>query len=105
MVSQIKFLEEGEEVRMRGWSIDRESLPHPWEDMDYFVQKYITYEGRFMVVYHYHFMLLCHLHQGQLLKMPYYLLQCLKVMVDSTHHSEYLDSCVTHHMLIKLLVI
>ena len=103
--TQIEFLDQVEEVRMRGQGIDRESLPHPWEDVAYFFQKYITYERWFTVVYNFHFILLCHLHRGGSLNKPDYLLQFLKVMVDTTHHSKSLDSCVKHHRLIKLLMI
>lgn len=29
----IEFLGEGEEVRMRGWGVEIELVPHPWVDV------------------------------------------------------------------------
>jgi hypothetical protein len=50
-------------------------------------------------------MLLSHLHHGQLLNIPYFLLESLKSMTGSVRHSKHPQTCITNHGLIKLLVI
>ena len=70
--------------------------------------KYITCEGRFSIVYGYHFRLLCELRHGidsppvQKLSIPYFLLQSL--IECGTKSNEGIPDQLAHHGLIKLLV-
>lgn len=98
------FLRGTQHVRSQGKGVDTASLPPPWQNATYFIQKYITCEGRFTVLFHYHFMLLSHLHHGHLINLPYFLLQSLKHMAISMHSSKYPETCITNNGLIKLLV-
>ncbi len=60
--------------------IRRTSLPHPWGEVSYQIMKYISCEGRFSIVYGYHFRLLNELRYGmdlpvaRKLNLPYFLL-------------------------------
>ena len=70
--------------------------------------KYITFEGRFSIVYAYHFRLLTELRHRidppveQKLSIPYFLLQSL--MECATKLKEGIPDQIAHHGLIKLLV-
>jgi hypothetical protein len=105
LAAKVNFLRGEEQVKEKGKGIDRTSLPPPWKDVSYFVQRYITCEGRFTIVFNYHFMLLSHLHHGKFLNIPYFLLESMKLMASSVHQSKHPQACVSNHGLIKLLVI
>lgn len=88
--------------------IRRTSIPYPWNEFNYQIIKYVSYEGRYSIVYGYHFRLLHELRYGmdtptpQKLSIPYFLLQSL---IDSSINLKAggLDQ-LAHHGLIKLLV-
>ena len=88
--------------------IKRTSLPPPWSEVSYQVMKYITYEGRFSIVYGYHFRLLHELRYGmdlpaaRKLSLPYFLLQSL--IEFGTNLNVGVPDQLAHHGLIKLLV-
>ena len=96
-----EFLEDKNGVR-------RTSLSPPWNEVSLQIMKYITCEGRFSIVYAYHFRLLTELrHRIDLpvekkLSIPYYLLQSL--MECATKLREGIPDQIAHHGLIKLLV-
>ena len=50
-------------------------MVHPWDEVVYIIQKFITCEGRFRIVYLYHIKLLQHLKGECEINMPYFLLQ------------------------------
>ena len=88
--------------------INRTSIPYPWDEFSYQIIKYISYEGRYSIVYGYHFRLPHELRYGmdiskpQKLSIPYFLLQSLidasiKLKAGSPYQ-------LAHHGLIKLLV-
>ena len=88
--------------------VRRTSLLPPWSEVSLQIMKYITCEGRFSIVYGYHFRLLMELrHQMDLpvenkLSLPYFLLQSL--IECATKLKEGTPDQVAHHGLIKLLV-
>lgn len=61
--------------------VRRASLSYPWNEISYHLIKYISCEGRYSVVYGYHFRLLHELRFGidtlpeNKLNIPYFLLQ------------------------------
>jgi hypothetical protein len=103
--AKTNFLEEGEQVQPRGRGTTIESLPQPWDQVVVFLKKYITCEGRYKVVYTYDFVLLSHLRHGSLINMPYYLLESLHNMAHYVRQSCFPQGSVTHHCLIKLIVL
>ena len=96
---------EGEQVQMRQRGIVLQSLPQPWNQVVVFLKKYITYEGRYQIVYHSEFPLLSHLHHRVLLNTPYYLLNDLHHMAGFVRVSKHPLSSLTHHGLIKLIIL
>jgi len=60
--------------------VRRASLPPLWREVSFQIMKYITCEGRFNIIYGYHFRLLCELRHGidlppkMKLSIPYFLL-------------------------------
>ena len=88
--------------------VKRTSLLPPWNEVSLQIMKYITCEGRYSIVYAYHFRLLNELrHQidlpaTQRLSIPYFLLQSL--MECSTKLKDGIPDQVAHHGLVKLLV-
>lgn len=86
LVKKKLFLEwEGPMEEKNG--IRRGSIPYPWNELSYHLIKYITCEGRYNVVYGYHFKLLQELRFGantppqNRLSIPYFLLQSLIYMI------------------------
>jgi hypothetical protein len=60
--------------------VPRVWLKDPWKDLAFLIQKYITCEGRFSLIFLYHIRILLHLKGEKLLNMPYYLLKSLTKM-------------------------
>ena len=89
--------------RRRGKAL--ESLPIPWDQVFVFLNKDITCEGRYRIVYISDFILLSHLHHNRLLNMPFYLLRYLQSMAQYVKSSQNTVSSLTNHGLIKLLVL
>ena len=88
--------------------IRRASIPYPWDEVSYQIIKYISCEGRYSIVYGYHFIIMHELWYGmdtlapQKLNTPYFLLQSF---IDSSIKVKAgnLDQ-LAHHGLIKILV-
>lgn len=83
----MKFFLEGEEPTEDKNGVRRVSLPYPWNEVSYQLIKYISCEGRYSVVYDYHFRLLEELRFGAETpphhrpNIPYFLQQSL---IDSS---------------------
>lgn len=99
------FLQEEELLVKKGRGIDRLSLTQPWADVSLYLIKYITWEGREKIVFNYHFPLLNHLQNLQLINLPYFLLGKIRHMVAVVKTTVHLETCVTNHGLIKLIVL
>jgi hypothetical protein len=63
--------------------IPRSWLIHPWDKLAYLIQKFITCEGRFNIIYPYHIKMLQHLKGDCEINMPYFLLQSLSKMAKA----------------------
>lgn len=78
-----KFFLEGEEPMEDENGVKRGIIPYPWNEVSYHLIKYVSCEGRYSVVYGYHFRLLQELIFGadtppqNKLSIPYSLLQSL----------------------------
>ena len=103
-----KFFLEGEEEMEDKNGVKRESLPYPWNEISYHLIKYISCEGRYSVVYGYHFRLLQELRFGadtppqNRLSIPYFLLQSvidMSIKVKEGKHQQ-----LAHHGLIKIIL-
>jgi len=88
--------------------VRRTRLPPPWSEVSDQIIKYITCEGRFNIIYGYHFRLLHELRYGmdlpttRKLSLPYFLLQSL--IECGTKLNAWVPNQMAHHGLIKLLV-
>ena len=103
-----KFLLEGEEAMDDKNGVRRESLPYPWNEISYHLIKYISCEGRYSVVYGYHFRLLQELRFAaetppqNRLSIPYFLLQLvidMNIKVQEGKHQQ-----LAHHGLTKIIL-
>ena len=103
-----EFFPPGEEFFEDKNGVRRTSLSPPWDEVSLQILRYITCEGRFSIIYGYHFRLLTELrHHSDLpvekkLSIPYFLLQSL--MECTSKLREGVPDQVAHHGLIKLLV-
>ena len=85
--------------------IPRSWLVHPWDEIVYIIQKFITYEGRFSIVYIYHIKLLQHLRGDCEINMPYFLLQSLSKMAKAVQkRAEDKLTSLFHCGLIKIII-
>jgi hypothetical protein len=94
----------GEQIEPKGRGVRLSSLPPPWPKVAEFVKHYLTYEGRYQVVYQYDFVLLSHLRHARLVNIPYYLLGCLKNMSHYCKKAKNPALSLTHHRLAQLLI-
>ena len=73
--------------------------------MIYLIQKYISCEGRFALVFLYHLWLLAHLVKDDRLSLPFYFLRSLTKMASNFKGSgETIDTYLFHQGLIKILI-
>ena len=91
-------------MQQRDRGVALETFPRPWDQATIFLKRYITCEGRYRVIYIYHFVLLSHLHHGRLINMSFYLSHTLQNMAHYIRNSRHPLSSITNHGLIKLLV-
>lgn len=88
--------------------IRRTSLPPLWSEVSYQIMKYITCEGRFTIIYGYHFRLFHELRYGMDLSLarkpsiPYFFL--LSLIECGTKLNVGVPDQLAHHGLIKMLV-
>ena len=91
-------------LQQNGHGIARTLLPPPRDKVTLSIQKFLTREGRYTILYHYHFKLLAHLRHGHLINVPYFLYVMLKQMASHVRRAKNPASSFSHHGLIKLLV-
>ena len=73
--------------------------------MLHIIQRYVTCERRFSMVYHYHMRFLQHVTCDNKLNLPFYLLKSLEKMhVRAHNYPSSSSSNMFHHGLIKLLI-
>ena len=77
----------------------------PWDQVAVFLKKYITCEGRYKMFYYSKFPLLSHLYHRALLNIPFYLFNDLHHMVGFVRIAKHPNSSLTHHGLIKLIIL
>ena len=94
-----------EMLQQKGHGIARTSLPPPWDAVTLGIQNFLTFEGRYTILYHYHYKFLSHLWHGHLMNIPYFLYGMLRQMVSHVRRSNRPTASVSHHGLIKLLVL
>jgi hypothetical protein len=102
--AQQDFLLPGEQIEPKGRGVRISSLPPPWPKVAKFVKYYLTFEGRYRVVYQHDFVLLSHLRHNRLVNIPYYLLGCLKNMSHYCKKAKDPTLSLTHHHLVQLLI-
>ena len=84
--------------------VSRSWLKSPWDDITYLIQKYVTCEGRYSLIFLYHIRILHHLSNEKPMNMPYFLLQSLKKMSSQVKKNKNKERSMCHHGLIKMLV-
>ena len=86
--------------------IPRSWLIHPWDELAYLIQKFITCEGRFSIIYLYHIKLLQHLKGDCEINMPYFLLQSLSKMAKAVpKQGRNIEKSLYHCGFIKMIII
>jgi hypothetical protein len=94
-------------MRRLNWTsgVPRIWLKDPWKDLAFLIQKFITCEGRFSLIFLYHIKLLMHLKGEKPLNIPYYFLNILTKMAKSIQRqTKNVERSLYHHGLIKLVV-
>ena len=85
--------------------IPRSWLIHPWDEIVYIIQKFVTCEGRFSIIYLYHIKLLQHLKGECEVNIPYFLLQSLTKMAKAVQgRSKDKVTSLFHCGLIKMII-
>lgn len=86
--------------------IPRSYMKENYSKLLFVIQKYFTCEGRFHMVYMYHFRLLLHFTGKQSFDLPFYLFRSLGKMSDKVQaRAEGSETSIFHHGLIKLLML
>ena len=99
------FVRGEEMLQQKGHGIPRTSLPPPWDIVALGIQKFLTCEGRYTILYHYHFKIIAHLRHGHLINIPYFLYGMPNKMASHMLRSKHPASSISHHGLIRLLVL
>jgi hypothetical protein len=68
--------------------IPRSWLVHPWDEVAYVIEKFITCEGVYSIIFLYHIRLLQHLKKEKEMNMPYFFLNSLSKMAKGIHKQE-----------------
>jgi hypothetical protein len=105
MQTEQLFSRGGEVLQQRGHGISRILLPPPWDIVSLGIQKFLTCEGRYTILFHYYFRLLSHLEHKHLMNIPYFLYGMLRQMAAHVQKSKRPTTSVSHHGLIKLLAL
>ena len=94
-------------MRRLNWTygVLRIYLKDTWKDLAFLIQKFLTCEGRFSLIFLYHIKLLMHLKGEKPLNIPYYFLNILTKMAKSIQRqTKNVERSLYHHGLIKLVV-
>jgi hypothetical protein len=81
-----------------------DALSPSWNEVVFFLQKFITCEGRINVAYRYHIKLLMHLTGGKPLNMPSYLHKSLTKMAESMRKKRSLETALYHKGFIMMII-
>jgi len=85
--------------------IPRSWLVHPWDEIVYVIQKFITCEGRYRIMFFYHIKTLMHLRGDCVIILPYFLLQSLTKMSKIVQKQRSnMDRSLYHFGLVKTLI-
>jgi hypothetical protein len=68
--------------KLKGYEkcIKRIYLIVPWPEVTLCIQRYLTYEGRYKLLYGYNFKLLIHLRHQRYVNLPYFLMHSIDLM-------------------------
>lgn len=78
---------------------------HPWDEIVYIIEKFVTCEGHYSIVYLYHIKLLLHLKGQCVISLPYFLLQSLTKMSKTIQKQKCNeDKSLYHFGLVKILI-
>ena len=105
MQTEQLFSRGGEMLQQRGHGIARISLPQSWDTVALGIQNLLTCEGRYTILFHYNFKMLYHLWHRHLMNIPYFLYGMLRQMASHVQKSKHPATSVSHHGLIKMLVL
>lgn len=101
-----EFLEEEHQGISMIVGIPKDFLKEHYSNLLMVIQKYFTCDGRFHMVYQYHFRLLVHFIGKRTLDIPFYRFKILGNMVDKVQaKSDTSSTSIFHDGLIKLLVV
>jgi len=86
--------------------VHRSAVIKKWQQLFYILQKILTCEGRYSLIYLYHIRLLMHFELGKLMKFPYFMLKRLDKMLKSVQKSQkyQIGFKICHYGLTKILV-
>jgi hypothetical protein len=90
-----------------GKGVPRTWLSNPWRDVVFFIQKYLTCEGRYSLIFLYHILMLQHIKdKHKRVNMHFYLLKILtKMAMVVRKNPPNKDRFLYHHALVKILVL
>ena len=98
------FQEEGQSLTIRGKGVLLAALGEPWAELARTIQSYITCEGRKDVVRPQHLKLLAVLKQKCSINLPAFLNSLLHDVARSMKKAQHVESLISHHGLIQLIV-
>jgi hypothetical protein len=82
------------------------AIKSKWRNILFILQKHVTCEGRYGLVFYYHLCLLLHFEKGYEINMPFYLLNSLKKMALTIQKSSRnVEQSLYHYGLVKILII
>ena len=81
------------------------TIKNKWRNLLLIIQNFITYEGICGNMFFYHVCFMMHFLEGNEINFPYFLLQSLKKMANSTQKKiRFIENTIYHHGLIQMLI-
>ena len=95
----------GMDVSLFRKGIPISALKSKWRNMILILQKFITHEGRFGCMYVYHIRLVMNFLENGEINLAFFLLNSLRRMASNVQKKrEFIDTTMSHHGLIKVLI-
>ena len=98
------FVDPGEELDKKGKGLNPNTLSEPWKELESVIQRYITSDGRYDVIFPRHLKLLVSLKQRLVINLPFFLNVMLHEVVIRTQKEKYIFIVINHHRLVRMIV-
>jgi lambda repressor-like predicted transcriptional regulator len=99
------FIKPREELDKKGKGLNPTALNEPWRELEGVIQRYITYDGRYNVVWPLHLKLLATLKHRLVINLPFFLNAMLHEVAAKTQKDKYPVTIISHHGIVLKIIL